>query len=201
MAGKIALFVLLVLAVTVSPAEARQTKKIPARIGYLSVNYLSATGVREQIEAFQQGLRELGYVEGKTIAIEYRFAEENVDRLPDLAAELVRLKVDLIVVQSTPAALAAKAATTTIPIVIAGGTDPVATGVVASLAKPGENITGVTIMNAELAGKRLELLKETSRKVSRVAVLWNPPIQALLLFSNRHKRQLKNCAYNFNPWR
>jgi len=173
-AGKIALFVLLVLAVTVSPAEAQQTKKIPARIGYLSVNYLSATGVREQIEAFQQGLRELGYVEGKTIAIEYRFAEENVDRLPDLAAELVRLKVDLIVVQSTPAALAAKAATTTIPIVIAGGTDPVATGVVASLAKPGENITGVTIMNAELAGKRLELLKETSRKVSRVAVLWNP---------------------------
>ena len=174
MAGKIALFVLLVLAVTVSPAEAQQTKKIPARIGYLSVNYLSATGVREQIEAFQQGLRELGYVEGKTIAIEYRFAEENVDRLPDLAAELVRLKVDLIVVQSTPAALAAKAATTTIPIVIAGGTDPVATGVVASLAKPGENITGVTIMNAELAGKRLELLKETSPKVLRVGVLWNP---------------------------
>jgi len=152
-------------------AEAQQPKKIP-RIGYLSANFLSA--VRENVEGFQQGLRELGYIEGKTIAIEYRFAEDKLDRLPDLAAELVRLKVDLIVTNSTPAAMAAKDATTTIPIVMAGGTDPVGTGVVASLAKPGGNITGVTIMNAELAGKRLELLKETSSKISRVAVLWSP---------------------------
>jgi putative tryptophan/tyrosine transport system substrate-binding protein len=189
--------VLIVFALSI-PVEAQQTKKIP-RIGYLSANSLSA--VRENVEGFQQGLHELGYVEGKTIAIEYRFAEEKLDRLPDLAAELVRLKVDLIVAQSTPGALAAKAATTTIPIVMAGGTDPVGTGVVASLAKPGGNITGVTIMNAELAGKRLELLKETTPKVSRLAVLWTQPIPALRLFSNRRSLQAKNCIYSFNPWR
>src|SRR5215467_12421703 len=152
-------------------ANAQQPKKIP-RIGYLALGSPSAD--RANVEGFRKGLRELGYVEGKTIVIEYRYAEGKNDRLSDLAAELVRLKVDVIVTGGTPVALALKGATTTIPIVITGGTDPVATGVVASLARPGGNITGVTIMNAELAGKRLELLKETSRKVSRVAVLWNP---------------------------
>jgi putative ABC transport system substrate-binding protein len=130
-------------------------------------------GVTFQREAFLQGLSELGYVEGKNITIEYRSAEGKYDQLPDLAAELVRLKVDVILTQSTPAAVAAKNATTTIPIVMAGGSDPVATGLVASLARPGGNITGITIMNAETAGRRLALLKETSAKVSRVAILWN----------------------------
>ena len=151
-------------------AFAQQPKKIP-HIGYLSAN--SPSSARGSVEGFQQGLRELGYVEEKNIVVEYRYAEGKVDRLPDLAAELVRLKVDVIVTPGTPAAMAAKSATSRIPIVITGGTDPVATGLVASLARPGANITGVTIMNAELAGKRLELLKETSPKVSRVAVLWN----------------------------
>ena len=154
-------------------AEAQQPKKVP-RIGYLAAGFPSGTGTRENVEGFRKGLRELGYVEGKTIVIEYRYAEGKADRLSDLVAELVRLKVDIIAIQSTPAVMAAKAATTTIPIVITSGTDPVDTGVVGSLAKPGGNITGVTIMNAELAGKRLELLKETTPKVFRVAILWNP---------------------------
>ena len=160
---------LLIVAVAVK-AEAQQPKKVP-RIGWLSAN--SPSSGRESVEGFRQGLRELGYVEEQTIAIEYRYAEGKYDRLPDLAAELVRLKADVIVAGGSPAVMAAKGATTTIPIVITGSTDPVATGVVASFARPGGNITGVTIMNAELAGKRLELLKETSPKVSRVAVLWD----------------------------
>jgi putative tryptophan/tyrosine transport system substrate-binding protein len=132
-------------------AEAQQPTKIP-RIGYL------ATGSGGE-SSLRQGLRELGYVEGKNIIIEDRFAEGNLDRFPALAAELVRLKVDVIVTASTPAAVAAKNATSTIPIIMTGFTDPVATGLVPSLARPGGNITGVSIMNEELAGKRLELLK------------------------------------------
>ena len=148
--------------------EAQQQEKVP-RIGYLSTDSTR----KENVEGLRLGLRELGYVEGKTIAIEYRYAD-GVDRLPDLAAELVRFKVDVIVVtRSTTAAIAAKHATNTIPIIIAGLSDPVETGLVASLAHPGANITGLTIMNAELAGKRLELLKETTPKLFRVAVLWN----------------------------
>jgi putative tryptophan/tyrosine transport system substrate-binding protein len=121
----------------------------------------------------RQGLRELGYVEGKNITIDPRSAEGKFDRLPALVAELVSLKVDVIVTGSTPAAVAAKNATSTTPIIMSGGTDPVATGLVPSLARPGGSITGVTIMNEELAGKRLELLKETSPKVSRLGFLWN----------------------------
>jgi len=151
-------------------AEAQQTGKVP-RIGFLSAGSFSST--RSTVEAFRQGLRELGYIEGKNIVVEYRSGEGKPERLPDLAAELIRLKVDVIVTQSTPAAVAAKNATTTIPIVMTSLSDPVATGLVASLARPGGNITGVTIMNAETAGKRLQLLKETAPKVSRVAVLWN----------------------------
>jgi putative tryptophan/tyrosine transport system substrate-binding protein len=156
-----------VLLATVSSTEAQQAKKVH-RLGVLNL-----AGVTFQREAFLQGLSELGYVEGKNITIEYRSAEGKYDQLPDLVAELVRLKVDVILTQSTPAAVAAKNATTTIPIVMAGGSDPVATGLVASLARPGGNITGITIMNAETAGRRLALLKETSAKVSRVAILWN----------------------------
>ena len=123
---------------------------------------------------FRQGLRELGYVEGKNIVIEYRFAEGKFERLPDLAAELVELKVDVIVARATQASLAAKGATRTIPIVMQGVSDPIGTGLVASLARPGANITGTSAMSAEVVGKSLELLKETVPKLSRVAVLWNP---------------------------
>ena len=161
----IALCVLL-LALSV-PAEAQQTKKI-SHIGFLATNNL-----KNNLGALRQGLRELGYVEGKNFTIEYRSADGKFDQLPALAAELVRLKVDVIVTQGTPAAVAAQNAIKTIPIIISGGTDPVATGLVPSLARPGGNITGVTIMNEELVGKRLELLKETSAKVSRLGVLWN----------------------------
>ena len=149
------------------PAEAQQTKKI-SHIGFLATNNL-----KNNLGALRQGLRELGYVEGKNFTIEYRSADGKFDQLPALAAELVRLKVDVIVTQGTPAAVAAQNATKTIPIIISGGTDPVATGLVPSLARPGGNITGVTIMNEELVGKRLELLKETSPKVSSLGVLWN----------------------------
>jgi len=160
------LIVLIVFAFC-TPAEAEQTAKIP-RIGFLATNNLKIS-----LRALRQGLLELGYVEGKNFTLEYRSAEGKFDRLPALAAELVGLTVDVIVTQGTPAAVAAKNATKTIPIIMSGGTDPVATGLVPSLARPGGNITGVTIMNEELVGKRLELLKETSPKVSRLGVLWN----------------------------
>ena len=152
-------------------AEAQQSTKIP-RIGYLTASSLSASAAR--IEAFRQGLREIGYVEGKHIVIEYRYAEGKPDRLPALAADLVRLKVDVLIASSTTAALAAKSATRTIPIVFFAPGDPVAAGLVDSLAQPGGNLTGFTQFAAVLAGKRLELLKETIVQLSRVAVLWHP---------------------------
>ena len=126
------------------------------------------------LKAFQQGLRELGYVEGQNIVIEYRFGEGKSDRYPDLAAELVQLKVDVIVTSSTPAIESVKNATSTIPIVMAASADPVGSGLIASLDRPGGNITGLAMLSPELSGKRLELLKETVPRISRVAVLWNP---------------------------
>jgi len=168
--AKVLGFALCALILTFSvPVKAQQPTKVP-RIGVLSLGFSSR---REIVEALQQGLRELGYVEGENISFEHRWAEEQSDRLPALAADLVHLEVDVIVAINTPATEAAKRATTTIPIVMAGGSDPVATGLVASFARPGGNITGVTIMNAETAGKRLELLKETRSKISPVAVMWN----------------------------
>jgi len=122
----------------------------------------------------RQGLREVGYVEGKNITIVYRSAEEKFERLPALVDELIGLKVDVLVMSSTPAALAGKRSTSKIPIVFIGVSDPVAAGLVDSLARPGGNVTGFTAMTSELAGKRLELLKETVPKLSRVAVLWDP---------------------------
>ena len=163
------LFVVVLFAVAVI-AKAQQSKKF-FHIGLLSSG--SASSANRNTEVLRQRLRELGYVEGKNIAFEYRSAEGKFDRLPDLAAELVRLKVDVIVTVSTPPTVAAKNATATIPIVMAGGTDPVEMGLVASLARPGGNLTGIIIMNAETASKRLQLLKEITPKVSRVAVLWN----------------------------
>jgi putative ABC transport system substrate-binding protein len=153
------------------PAAAQQAKKIP-RIGFLAS--VSASSDADRIEAFRQGLRELGYVEGQNVTIEYRWADGRFEQLPDLAAELVRLKVDVIVAVVTQASLAAKKATGTIPIVMVGVSDPVGSGLVASLARPGTNITGTSSMTAEIIGKLLELLKETLPKISRVAALWNP---------------------------
>jgi len=149
------------------PAEAQQPTKIP-RIGFLFGSSLSIASAR--IEAFRQGLRELGDVEGKSIVIEWRSAEGKLDRLPSLAAELVRLKVDVIVTAGPLPTRAAKEATNTIPIVITNEGDPVGTGFVASLARPGGNITGLSTLAPELSGKRLELLKEIIPRLSRVAV-------------------------------
>jgi putative ABC transport system substrate-binding protein len=151
-----------------SVSEAQQPKKIP-RIGFLS-----PTSDDSRVEAFRQGLRELGYQEGQNIIIEYRWAEGRFEQLPELAVELVRLKVDLVVAVVTQASLAAKKATRTMPIVMIGVADPVSSDLVASLARPGANITGTSSMTAEIVGKQLELLKETLPKISRVAVLWNP---------------------------
>ena len=150
-------------------ATAQQPTKIP-RIGYLSPTSPSVSPAR--IEAFRQELRELGYVEGKNIVIEYRYAEGKFDRLLALAAELVRLKVDLIVTTGPTVTRAAKEATTTVPIVMATDTDPVGNGFVASLARPGGNITGLSALAPELSGKQLELLKEIVPRVSRVT-LWD----------------------------
>ncbi len=145
--------------------EAQQPGKV-YRIGYLSSNLES-----NRREAFRQGLRDLGYIEGQNIIIEYRIAEGKRDKLPDLVAELIRLEVDVIFAFSGTAIQAAKKATSTVPIVSVSG-DPVRAGLVASLARPGGNITGLANLTPELAGKRLELLRETVPQVSRVAVLW-----------------------------
>jgi len=159
----------MLLAPSVS-TQAQQPAKIP-RIGFLSGTSLSSTSAR--VEAFRQGLRELGYVEGKNIVIEWRWAEGKFDQLPDLAAELVRLKVDIIVSAGPAATRPAKEATSTIPIVMGFDNDPVGSGFVASLARPGGNITGLSSLAPELSGKRLELLKEILPKLSRLAVFGN----------------------------
>ncbi len=168
-----AILLALVLALFLAPlaADAQLPAKVP-RIGFLSS--LSPTDAAPYLDAFRQGLHELGYVEGQNIVIEYRFAEGRPERLPALAAELVRLKVDVIVATSPPAPEAAKQGTSTIPIVVAATGDPVAEGLVASIARPGGNITGLASMSPEVVGKQLELLKEVAPKVSRVAVLQNP---------------------------
>jgi putative ABC transport system substrate-binding protein len=148
--------------------EAQQPKKV-SRIGFLSP--VSASGSTANLETFRQGLREFGYIEGKNIIIEYRWAEGKLDRLPELAAELVSLGVDIIVTGGTPPVLAAKKATNTIPIVAANADNLVELGVVASLARPGGNVTGLTRVDADFSAKRVELLKESFPKLSRVAVL------------------------------
>jgi putative tryptophan/tyrosine transport system substrate-binding protein len=165
--GIVALVVTLAMCGAV--VEAQQAKKVP-RIGYLSSDSPSTTA--HLIKAFRGGLGQLGYVEGQNITIEYRYAEGKIDRLPDLAAELVRLKVDIILASGgSTLVLAAKKASETIPMVMTNSADPVGSGVVASLAQPGGNVTGLSTLALELGGKRLELLKETVPKLSRVAVL------------------------------
>ena len=160
----------MVFLISVSPVTAQQPTKIP-RIGYLSGNSLSFSPART--DAFRQGLRELGYVEGKNIVIEWRSAEGNYDFLPALAAELVNLKVDVILSYGPIPTRAAKKATTTIPIVMAFDNDPVGSGMIASLARPGGNITGLSTLAPEISGKQLEILKEVVPKLSRVAVFGN----------------------------
>jgi putative ABC transport system substrate-binding protein len=171
--GRVGILATLALSIFSTPlvADAQQPGKVP-RIGYLGPGSPSTVG--HLVEAFRRGLRVLGYVEGQNIAIEYRWAEGRFERLPDLAAELVRLNVDVIVTATTPAIQAAKQATKTIPIVMAVSADPVETGLVASLARPGGNITGLSLLAPEIVGKQLQLLKEAVPKVSRVAVLCNP---------------------------
>jgi putative ABC transport system substrate-binding protein len=161
-------------------AESQQSKKVP-RIGYLSAVDPARDSARA--EGIRLALRERGYIEGQNIASEYRYAQGKSDRFPELAAELVRLKVDIIVVAGgTGLILATKNATKTIPIVMTGsGGDPVELGLVESLARPGGNVTGITNLNRELGGKRLELLKEAGRKVARVAVLYEPALPASAL--------------------
>ena len=157
----------MLLALCVS-AEAQQSGKV-ARIGYLEPG--TASGNAVLLDGFRQELSKLGWLEGKNITVEYRFAEQKNERLPDLAADLVRLKVDLIVVSSAPSALAAKKATTTIPIVMANVGDPVGAGLVASLGRPGGNVTGLASLSPELNTKRLEILKDVVPKLARVGLL------------------------------
>src|SRR5499427_4565352 len=169
------LAVMLALSLTLAPlvAGAQQAGKVP-RIGFLSLT--SPSDRPALLAAFRQGLRELGWVEGQNVAIDYRYAEDRVDRLPDLAAELVQLKVDLIIASAgTQVATAAKKATETIPIVMIAVRDPVGTGLVASLARPGGNVTGVSgSAGLEWVAKQLELLKEAVPRIRRVAILSNP---------------------------
>ena len=169
MTKKIPVWLLTALFVTTGPfVHAQQPTNIP-RIAYLSLVSLPANAART--EAFRQGLRELGYVEGKNIVIEWRSADGKPDRLPSLAAELLRLKVDIIVTTGPSLTRAAKEGTSTIPIVMTNEVDPIGTGFVASLARPGGNITGLSTLAPELSGKRLEILKEIVPKLSRVAIL------------------------------
>lgn len=148
----------------------QQPRKLP-RVGWLSPN--SAAMNESFLNAYRQAMHELGYVEGRTVITDYRFADGSVDRLADLAAELVNLSVDVIVTAGTPASLAVKNLTTSIPIVFAASADPVGGGVVVSLAKPGGNVTGLSLMSSDLSGKRLELLHQALPRVSRAAILWD----------------------------
>jgi putative ABC transport system substrate-binding protein len=174
-----------VLVMAGAVAQAQQPARIP-RIGYVS-----GTGSRADpgpyVDALRQGLRDLGYIDGKNITIEYRGAEGNVDRMPSLVAELVQLKVDLLVVPLRSAIRAAKQATKTIPIVMVIGEDPVAAGLIDSLARPGGNITGLSTVNLELSGKRLELLKESVAGTSRVAVLRDADSQSSSIAFNEYE--------------
>jgi ABC-type uncharacterized transport system substrate-binding protein len=169
---RLAVSILLALVGLFTPlaAEAQPAVKVP-RIGFLIGNLVTG---RHLQEAFLQGLRDLGYVEGRNVVIAYRDAEGQYDRLPALAADLVARKVDVIVVPNTPAALAAKHATRTLPIVLAWLADPVGSGLVTSLARPGGNVTGLSVLAPELVGKRLELLTQAVPGGSRSAVLWHP---------------------------
>src|SRR5215472_2432122 len=176
MKTEIPLYALVIFIASVHLAAAQEPKKL-YRIGYLSASDSATESIRSQ--PIRVALRELGYIDGQNLTVEYRYAEGKLDRLSELAAELVRLKVDvLLAAGGYPGILAAKNATKTIPIVILGlGVDPVEAGFIESIGRPGGNITGITNLTRELSGKRLELLKEAVPKLARVAVLYNPGSQ------------------------
>jgi putative tryptophan/tyrosine transport system substrate-binding protein len=193
-AGALSTVVTVILLAVAIMAEAQQPNRMP-RIGYLSL--ASQPGLRE--ETFIQGLRDLGWIDGQSISIEYRWAAGNVNRLPALAEELVRLKVDLIVAGATPAILAAKNATSTIPIVMPSAADPVGTRLVASLARPGGNVTGLSHMHPDLAGKRLELLRELLPKLSQVAFLGYAPGTGQQTFLTEAQDAAQTFRMRFQP--
>jgi putative ABC transport system substrate-binding protein len=175
---------------------AQQSKKVP-RIGYLSPRH----GIEPREQEFRKGLRELGYIEGENITIEWRFTEGKRERQVDLVADLVRLKVDCIVTAGSAATQAAKQTASTIPIVMTNvGDDPVRQGFVASLARPGGNITGLTIMGADLAGKRLELVKESFPKVSRVVILWDSTNPGLAAYVRETEVASRALGSSFKTW-
>jgi ABC-type uncharacterized transport system substrate-binding protein len=172
MSGKILIWLLATIVLTTAPsAEAQQPTKVP-RLGFIGTQ--TRASAQYQVDGFRQGLRDRGYIEDKNIVVDYRYGEGRDDLLRDFAGDLVRLKVDIIVTSSTVAAIAAKQLTGTIPIVLAGSGDPVATGLVASLARPGANVTGLSGVSPELNTKQLDLIREIVPKVSRVAVLYDP---------------------------
>jgi ABC-type uncharacterized transport system substrate-binding protein len=177
-------------------AHAQAPGKVP-RVGYVFARVSSAD--QPLWDTARQGLRELGYVEGQNITLEIRWAEGRSERLPELVAELVRLKVDVLVVATTPGALAAKDATRTIPIVFVGVADPVESGLVASLARPGGNLTGLSLLNPEISGKRLELLKESLPTISRVAALTNPGNLIHVVFWRETHAAAKTLGLQLQP--
>ena len=200
----VVLSILVLLAVAVI-AGAQQPKKVP-RIGYVSGTG-NASDQGPYVEALRQGLRELGYIEGKSFTIEYRGAEGKLERIPSLVNELVQLKVDVLVAPIPGAIRAAKQATKTIPVIMVSGRDPVADGIVASLARPGGNITGFATLAQELSGKRMELLRELIPRLSRVGVLLDPDSQTSIITLNEyevaaraHKIQLQSLEVRgLNP--
>jgi putative tryptophan/tyrosine transport system substrate-binding protein len=191
----VGLMICAVLLVISFPAGAQQPR-VP-RVGYVFAT-TSSEG-QDLLRAIREGLRELGYMEGRSIALEVRWAEGRYERLPALVAELVHLKVDILVVAATPGALAAKSATSTIPVVMVAVGDPVGSGLVASLARPGGNLTGLSLLNPELHGKRLELLKQVLPRVSRVATLTNPGNPSHELFWKETQVAAQALALQLQP--
>ena len=191
----VAAFTISVL-ITPSASQAQHKGHVP-RVGYLGTS--SASLEAELVNAFREGLRERGYVEGQNIVVEYRWAEGNYQRFPDLIADLVKLKVDLILTAGTPGALAAKRATQTIPIVMAVTGDAVATGLVSSLARPGGNLTGLTTMAPELEGKRLEILRELVPKLATLVVLLNTSNPFTAIQSEQTKISAKSLGIQVQP--
>ena len=185
----------LALGLTLMPvaAEAQQAGKV-WRIGFFG-----APGPSAEADAFRQGLRDLGYIEGQNTTIEYRFAGGQVERLPELASELARLKVDVIVASNTPSAMAAKAATSTIPIVFAVVADAVGAGLISNFARPGGNITGLTSISSELSGKRLELLKQVAPNASRLAVLYDPSDRSNVLMLKELQESARVLGLTVHP--
>jgi ABC-type uncharacterized transport system substrate-binding protein len=188
----------LALAILVAPlaTDAQPAGKV-YRIGALRESQPPTAWV----EAFQQGLRERGYVDGQNVVVEFHVTDGSLDQFPQLAEELVRSQVDILIVPNTAAALAAKQATSTIPIVMVGITDPVGSGLVASLARPGGNVTGLAVMDPDLVGKQLEFLKDVRPTVSRVAVLWNPDNPATALTCGRRTWRPRRWASSCTTWR